>query len=101
MKQSMSGMFLVVVIQGVIQEEKPHRENWILLVYAKSKLTEELPAEMLKQRGQGFTKRAYVDSDHTGDSVTRRSRTGFIVYFISAPFYLTSKKEITCKTSTF
>ena len=32
-----------------------------------------------------FTMRAFVESDHAGDSVSRRSRTGFIVLLNSAP----------------
>ena len=32
-----------------------------------------------KPKGLGFVIRAHVDSDHAGNSVTRRSRTGFVV----------------------
>jgi len=42
--------------------------------------------------GIGFTMRAFVDSDHAGDSITRRSRTGFIIFLNSAPIYWYSKK---------
>ena len=43
----------------------------------------------------------YVDSDHAGDLVTRRSRTGFIVFLNNAPIYWSSKKQGSCETSTF
>jgi hypothetical protein len=43
----------------------------------------------------------YIDSDHAGDLVTRRSRTGFIVFLNNAPIYWSSKKQGSCKTSTF
>jgi hypothetical protein len=56
---------------------------------------------MPKPRGVGFTMRAYVDSDHAGDKVTRRSRSGFLVFLNSAPIYWTSKKQTSCETSTF
>ena len=45
--------------------------------------------------------RAYVDADHAGDCLTRRSRTGFLVYLNSAPVYWSSKKQGSCETSTF
>ena len=52
-------------------------------------------------RGYGFKMRAFVDSDHAGDSTTRRSRTGYIIYLISAPVYYTSKKHTSVETSSF
>jgi hypothetical protein len=48
---------------------------------------EELPADMPEPRGQGFVINAKVDADHASDTVTRRSRTGFIVYMNCAPVY--------------
>ena len=51
--------------------------------------------------GKSFTCRVYVDSDHAGDQVTRRSRTGFIVFLNSAPIYWSSKKQTSCETSTY
>jgi len=45
--------------------------------------------------------RAYVDSDHAGDSTNRRSRTGFIVYLNSSPIYYHSKKQTSLETSSF
>ena len=56
---------------------------------------------MPETRGLGFVMRAYVDADHAGDSVTRRSRTGFIVYLNSAPVYWLSKKQTGIETSSF
>ena len=55
------------------------REDWTNAQYG-IELKEELPPNAPALRGQGFTISAYVDSDHAGDSVTRRSRTGFLVY---------------------
>ena len=45
--------------------------------------------------------RAFVDSDHAGDSVTRRSRTGFVVFLNSAPIYRILKKQLGTETSSF
>ena len=44
---------------------------------------------------------AKVDADHAGDSTTRRSRTGFIIYLNSAPIYWMSKKQISVESSSF
>ena len=44
---------------------------------------------------------AFVDSNHAGDRVTRRSRTGFLVYCNSALIYWSSKKQNLCETSSF
>ena len=48
---------------------------------------EELPCNMPEPLGQGFVMREKVDTDHAGDTVTRRSRIGFIVYLNCAPIY--------------
>ena len=45
--------------------------------------------------------RVYVDSDHVGDTVTRRSRTGFLIFLNGAPIYWNSKKQTSCETSSF
>ena len=51
--------------------------------------------------GNGFKLRCFVDADHAGESLTRRSRTGFIVMLNNAPIYWHSKKQTTVETSTF
>ena len=40
---------------------------------------EELPVNIPIPRGFGFFMRAYIDSDHAGDSITCRYRTEFLV----------------------
>ena len=61
-----------------IDETKFLKEDWSATVYGDCK--EIIPEDAPKPRGIGFTIRAFVDSDHAGDSVTRRSRTGFMVF---------------------
>ena len=56
---------------------------------------------MGKPLGFGFRISVYVDSDHDGDSVTRRSRTGFIVFLNSASIYWLSKKQPGLETGSF
>ena len=84
----------------VIDKSQFERKDWTTSE-CDSKLSEELPGNMPKPRGLGFVVRAYVDADHAGDTVTRRSRTGFIVYVNSAPVYWMSKKQAGVETSTF
>jgi hypothetical protein len=74
-------------------------QDWSDSVYGEC--VEALPKNAPEPRGSGFKIKAYVDSDHAGDTVTRRSRTGFIVYLNSAPIYWTSKKQGSINTSTF
>jgi hypothetical protein len=62
---------------------------------------EELPPNMPEPRGTGFVIRAKVDADHAADTVTRRSRTGFLVYLNCALVCWTSKKQTSVETSSF
>ena len=43
----------------------------------------------------------YVDADHAGDQLIRRSWSGFIIYLNSAPKVWQSKKQATVETSVF
>jgi len=43
----------------------------------------------------------FVDSDHAGDKLTRRSRTGFLIYINTALIQWLSKKQSTVETSVF
>jgi hypothetical protein len=45
--------------------------------------------------------RAYVDADHVTDTMTQKSRTGFLVFLNSAPIYWMSKKQASVETSSF
>ena len=60
-----------------------------------------MPLNVPMPRGKNFKIKSYVDSDHAGDSITQRSKTGFIVYVNSAPIYWMSKKQGSISTSTF
>ena len=77
------------------------REDWSYSICGDDNLEEVLPLNMPTPLGKSFTCRVYVDSDHAGDQVTRRSRTGFIVFLNSAPIYWSSKKQTSCETSTY
>lgn len=62
---------------------------------------EELPPKIPKARGFGFTIRAKVDADHASDTVTRRSRTGFLVFLNCSLIHWFSKKQTSVETSSF
>lgn len=60
---------------------------------------EEIPENAPQPRGMGFTTRAKVDADHAADSVTRKSRTAFLVYLNCALIYWLSKKQASVNAS--
>ena len=62
---------------------------------------EELPPNAPPPRGKAVQINCFVDSDHAGDSTTRRSRTGFIIMLNNAPIYWFSKKQTSVETSSF
>ena len=64
-------------------------------------LVEELPIGGPIPKGMGFTMLVYVDSDHAGEVISHRSRTGFIIYLNNSPVYWMSKKQQGVETSSF
>jgi len=55
----------------------------------------------LPREGHLETVRMFVDSDHASDKVTRRSRTGFIIYINTALIQWLSKNQSTVEMSVF
>ena len=52
-------------------------------------------------RGKGFIMTGYVDADHAGEKLTRRSRTGYIIFLNMAPIYWFTKRQTGIETSSF
>ena len=79
------------------------KKYWSFYVYSSpgEELKEEFTPNVPDPLGLPFVMRFYVDADHAGKSVTRRSRSGYIVFLNSAPIYWISKKQTSCDTSTF
>ena len=79
------------------------RKDWSYYIYTKDGcvLSENIPPNMTKTRGKGMFVMVYVESDQDGDTVTRRSITVFFIFFNFAPIYWSSKKQTSCKTSSF
>ena len=85
--------------EPTIDDSQFQNHDWDATAYGECK--EELPSNAPEPRGLGFTMRAFVDSDHAGDSITRRSITGFLIFLNSAPIYWFSKKQTSIETSSF
>ena len=85
--------------EPTINESSFQREDWSATPYGNSK--EDIPPNAPPPRGIGMTMRAFVDSDHAGEILTRRSRTGFLIFLNSAPIYWFSKKQNCIETSSF
>ncbi len=64
-------------------------------------VSEPVPPNMPSPRGEEVEIRLYVDSDHAGDQLVRRSRTGYFIFMNSAPLIWFSKRQPTVETSVF
>jgi len=62
---------------------------------------EVLPPNAPEERGKQVRMTCYVDADHAGCRVTRRSHTGIIIFVNRAPILWYSKRQNTVETSTF
>ena len=62
---------------------------------------EELPAKMPEPRGHAVSMSAFVDANHAGNVVTRRSHTGIIIFLQNAPILWYSKRQNTVESATF
>jgi hypothetical protein len=64
-------------------------------------VTEELPPNMPEPRGHPVNISAFVDANHAGNVVTRRSHTGIFIFVQNAPIIWFSKKQNTVEAATF
>jgi hypothetical protein len=85
----------------VIDESVFELKDWTSSEFGHVQGKEELPPNAPQPRGLGFTSYAKVDADHGSDTVTRRSRTGFLVYLNSSLVYWSSKKQTSVESSSF
>ena len=56
---------------------------------------------MPETRGNVVSTHCFVDADHAGNCITRRSQTGILLFVNRAPVVWYSKRQNTVKTSTF
>ena len=66
-----------------------------------SQLEEELPPKMPEPLGNPVTIHVFVDANHAGNVVTRRSHTGILLFVQNSPIQWLSKRQNTVETSTF
>ena len=62
---------------------------------------DHVPPNMPEPLGQEVDISCFVDSDHAGNKITRRSHTGILLYLNSAPIIWYSKRQNTVESSTF
>jgi hypothetical protein len=62
---------------------------------------ETIPYDMPEPLGKEIDINVFVDADHAGNRVTRRSHTGIIIMINMAPVIWYSKRQNTVETSTF
>jgi hypothetical protein len=74
------------------------KQNWDTFYWDP---VEHLPTNAPTPLGKPVEIRCYVDADHAGDKVTRKSCTGIIIFLNLAPIIWYSKKQNTVETSTF
>ena len=62
---------------------------------------EVIPSDMPKPRGKALQITVFVDSDHAGDVVNRRSRTGVLIFCGRSPIVFHTKKQTSIESSSF
>jgi hypothetical protein len=82
-----------------IDEERFRSEEDWKVLYGDVK--EAIPPNAPEPRGKEVVIRHYVDADHAGERLTRRSRTGYITFLNMAPMNWFSKRQNSVETSTF
>jgi hypothetical protein len=62
---------------------------------------EVIPTNAPETRGNAIVMSCFVDADHAGNRITRRSPTGIIIFCNRAPIIWFSKRKNTVETSSF
>ena len=62
---------------------------------------EVIPKNRPKERGMAVTMTTFVDADHAGCRMTRRSHSGILIFVNRAPILWYSKRQATVEASTF
>ena len=62
---------------------------------------QHIPYDMPEPLGEEVYITCFVDADHAGNKITRRSHSGILIYVNSAPIIWYSKRQNTVESSTF
>lgn len=81
-----------------ISEDRFHRFDWGDFY---GDIEEPIPIDMPPPRGKAMSTHCFVDADHAGDKLTRRSVTGILIFCNRAPIGWYSKRQNGVETSTF
>ena len=79
----------------IVEQPRPEWADF----YADAR--EILPPDQPEPLGKVVQVIMFIDSDHAGDQVTRRSRTGMIIFLNRAPVIWISRRQNTIETSSF
>ena len=77
----------------VVDEYDFKRRDWASSEFGNVEGKQEFSANMSEPRGHGLSTRAKVDANHASDTVSRQSRTGFLIYLNFPLVYWWSKKQ--------
>ena len=75
----------------VIDQAEFKHQDWTSSNFNHISDKDYIPMNMHAPHGLGFAGMKRVDTDRSGDTVTRRSSIGFIIYVNSVPVYWISK----------
>jgi len=70
-------------------------------VYDEDEMKEEIPANLPEPRGVRVFISCFVDANHAGNVVTRKSHSGILIFIQNAPIIWYSKRQNTVEASTF
>ena len=84
-----------------INEQDFEKKDWTSSEFGHVEGKEELPPNMPEPRGVGFMIITKVDADLASNTVTRRSRTGILVYLNCSLIHWWSKKQTSIESSSF
>ena len=82
-------------------EQDFEQKDWTSSEFGHVEGKEELPPNMPEPRGVGFMIITKVDADLASNTVTRRSRTGILVYLNCSLIHWWSKKQTSIESSSF
>jgi len=89
-----------MVYDPTTMDWEPHADHDWSKFYPKDPHDEEVPGAP-EALGNPVQMTCFVDSDHAGDAVSRRSRTGVIIFCNRAPIVFYTKKQGSIETSSF
>ena len=84
-----------------INEQDFERRDWASSEFGHVEDKEDLPPNMPEPRALGFTIVAKIDADHASHTVTRRSRTGILVYLNCSLIHWWSKTQASIESTSF